>query len=82
MGRGLRTAIFVISVMNSVSAAVSAYITASTANASHPSRYPESVVSSRAYPIAAARQYLAWETGLLHQLDAQERGVFRIAGGR
>jgi rhodanese-related sulfurtransferase len=30
----------------------------------------------------AARQYLAWETGLLGQLDAQERGVFRIAGGR
>jgi rhodanese-related sulfurtransferase len=27
----------------------------------------------------AARQYLAWETGLLAQLDAQERGVFRIA---
>jgi rhodanese-related sulfurtransferase len=27
----------------------------------------------------AARQYLAWETGLLDQLDAQERGVFRIA---
>jgi rhodanese-related sulfurtransferase len=27
----------------------------------------------------AARQYLAWETGLLGQLDAQERGVFRIA---
>lgn len=26
----------------------------------------------------AARQYLAWETGLLAQLDAQERGVFRI----
>jgi rhodanese-related sulfurtransferase len=26
---------------------------------------------------AAARQYLAWETGLLDQLDAQERGVFR-----
>ena len=26
---------------------------------------------------AAARQYLAWETGLLGQLDAQERGVFR-----
>ena len=29
----------------------------------------------------AARQYLAWETGLIDQLDAQERGVFRIAGG-
>jgi len=27
----------------------------------------------------AARQYLAWETGLLDQLDEQERGVFRIA---
>jgi rhodanese-related sulfurtransferase len=27
---------------------------------------------------AAARQYLAWETGLLGQLDAQERGVFRF----
>jgi rhodanese-related sulfurtransferase len=27
----------------------------------------------------AARQYLAWETGLLAQLDDQERGVFRIA---
>jgi hypothetical protein len=26
----------------------------------------------------AARQYLAWETGLLAQLDEQERGVFRI----
>jgi rhodanese-related sulfurtransferase len=25
----------------------------------------------------AARQYLAWETGLLDQLDDQERGVFR-----
>ena len=28
----------------------------------------------------AARQYLAWETGLLAQLDEQERGVFRIPG--
>jgi rhodanese-related sulfurtransferase len=28
----------------------------------------------------AARQYLTWETGLLAQLDEQERGVFRIAG--
>jgi rhodanese-related sulfurtransferase len=28
---------------------------------------------------AAARQYLAWETGLLAQLDDQERGVFRIS---
>jgi rhodanese-related sulfurtransferase len=27
---------------------------------------------------AAARQYLAWETGLLDQLDAQERSVFRV----
>jgi rhodanese-related sulfurtransferase len=26
----------------------------------------------------AARQYLAWETGLLAQLDAQERGTFEI----
>jgi len=26
----------------------------------------------------AERQYLAWETGLIAQLDAQERGVFRI----
>jgi rhodanese-related sulfurtransferase len=26
----------------------------------------------------AARQYLTWETGLLAQLDEQERGVFRI----
>jgi len=26
----------------------------------------------------AARQYLAWETGLIAQLDAQERGVFQI----
>jgi hypothetical protein len=29
---------------------------------------------------AAARRYLEWETGLLAQLDAQERGVFRIVG--
>ncbi len=29
---------------------------------------------------AAARRYLEWETGLLAQLDEQERGVFRIAG--
>jgi rhodanese-related sulfurtransferase len=29
----------------------------------------------------AARQYLAWETGLVGQLDAQERGVFRVASG-
>ena len=27
----------------------------------------------------AARQYLAWEVGLIDQLDAQERGAFRIA---
>jgi rhodanese-related sulfurtransferase len=27
----------------------------------------------------AARQYLAWEIGLLDQLDAQERGAFRLA---
>ncbi|HEU0058367.1 MAG TPA: rhodanese-like domain-containing protein [Hyphomicrobiaceae bacterium] len=27
----------------------------------------------------AARQYLAWEVGLLNQLDAQERGAFPIA---
>jgi rhodanese-related sulfurtransferase len=26
----------------------------------------------------AARQYIAWETGLLAQLDDQERGVFRL----
>jgi hypothetical protein len=30
---------------------------------------------------AAARQYLAWETGLLDQLDAQERGAFRVGPG-
>jgi rhodanese-related sulfurtransferase len=29
---------------------------------------------------AVAKQYLAWETGLLDQLDAQERGTFRLAG--
>jgi 3-mercaptopyruvate sulfurtransferase SseA len=29
----------------------------------------------------AARQYLAWETGLLDQLDDQERGTFRIVAG-
>ncbi|MEA3066854.1 MAG: hypothetical protein QOK41_261 [Sphingomonadales bacterium] len=29
----------------------------------------------------AARQYLAWETGLLDQLDPQERGNFRLTGG-
>ena len=27
----------------------------------------------------AAREYLAWETGLLDQLDAQERGSFHVA---
>jgi rhodanese-related sulfurtransferase len=27
-----------------------------------------------------ARRYLAWETGLIGQLDDQERGAFRIAG--
>jgi rhodanese-related sulfurtransferase len=27
----------------------------------------------------AARQYLVWETGLLDQLDAQERATFRVA---
>src|SRR5262245_39270480 len=30
---------------------------------------------------AAARQYLAWEIGLIDQLDAQERGVFAVADG-
>jgi hypothetical protein len=30
---------------------------------------------------AAARQYLAWERGLLDQLDAQERGAFRVDPG-
>ena len=29
----------------------------------------------------AARQYLAWEIGLVDRLDAQERGVFQIAPG-
>jgi hypothetical protein len=29
----------------------------------------------------AARQYLAWETGLLDQLDPQERGTFRLTSG-
>ena len=29
---------------------------------------------------AAARRYLEWETGLLAQLDEQERSVFRIVG--
>jgi rhodanese-related sulfurtransferase len=29
----------------------------------------------------AARQYLAWETGLLAQLDPQERGAFRVSSG-
>jgi hypothetical protein len=27
---------------------------------------------------AAMRQYLAWETGLLAQLDAQERAEFQV----
>jgi hypothetical protein len=27
----------------------------------------------------AARQYLAWEIGLIDQLDAQERGAFPLA---
>ncbi|RQR27655.1 sulfurtransferase [Burkholderia sp. Bp9143] len=31
---------------------------------------------------AAARQYLAWETGLLAQLDAQERNAYRIGAVR
>jgi 3-mercaptopyruvate sulfurtransferase SseA len=31
--------------------------------------------------VEAARQYLAWETGLLDQLDPQERGAFRVATG-
>ena len=29
----------------------------------------------------AARQYLAWEIGLVDQLDAQERAAFRIPSG-
>jgi hypothetical protein len=29
----------------------------------------------------AARQYLAWELGLLAQLDTQERGVLSVSGG-
>ncbi|MBU2534216.1 MAG: sulfurtransferase, partial [Alphaproteobacteria bacterium] len=29
--------------------------------------------------VEAARAYLAWETGLVEKLDAQERGTFRIA---
>jgi hypothetical protein len=24
------------------------------------------------------RQYLAWETGLIAQLDAQDRGLFKV----
>jgi rhodanese-related sulfurtransferase len=28
----------------------------------------------------AARQYLAWELGLIEQLDAQERGVLSVSG--
>jgi hypothetical protein len=27
----------------------------------------------------ASRQYLAWEIGLISQLDTQERGAFRLA---
>ena len=30
--------------------------------------------------VEAARKYLTWEIGLVGQLDAQERGAFRIAG--
>jgi rhodanese-related sulfurtransferase len=30
--------------------------------------------------VEAARQYLAWEIALVDQLDAQERGAFRVAG--
>jgi 3-mercaptopyruvate sulfurtransferase SseA len=30
----------------------------------------------------AMKQYLAWETGLLAQLDAQDRASFRIVAGR
>jgi hypothetical protein len=30
----------------------------------------------------AARQYLAWELGLLAQLDAQERGVLSVSSAR
>jgi len=29
--------------------------------------------------LEACRQYLAWETGLLDQMDDQERGVFRVS---
>jgi hypothetical protein len=29
---------------------------------------------------AAARQYLAWELGLLDQLDDQERSIFSVGG--
>lgn len=28
----------------------------------------------------AARQYIAWEIGFVHQMDAQERGAFRVMG--
>jgi rhodanese-related sulfurtransferase len=30
---------------------------------------------------AAARQYLAWETNLIHQIDEQERSIFRFPVG-
>jgi rhodanese-related sulfurtransferase len=30
---------------------------------------------------AAARQYLAWETNLIHQIDEQERSIFRFPAG-
>jgi len=30
---------------------------------------------------AAARQYLAWETNLIHQIDEQERSIFRFSVG-
>ncbi|OZI23202.1 sulfurtransferase [Bordetella genomosp. 9] len=30
---------------------------------------------------AAARQYLAWETDLIHQIDEQERSIFRFPAG-
>ena len=29
--------------------------------------------------LEACRQYLAWETGLIAQMDAQEKGVFRVS---
>ena len=33
---------------------------------------------TNAQAVAAARQYLAWETGLIAQLDAQELATFRF----